>query len=113
MQGFFKVSRDDHLLLKLSSGAAASPSDAPPEPPPTTDPPPGLSPDQLSQMGAILQLLSAHQPADEQTTALLTALRPFLREKRQKKLDQAMRMAGLTHAVRQLFHLWKEGNLHV
>ena len=67
----------------------------------------------LAQMGKLLELFqSCRQPRD-QTMALLTALRPFLSPRRQEKMDQALRMAGLSQAARQAYHLWKEGELHV
>ncbi|MFR6380613.1 MAG: hypothetical protein ACLUNZ_13375 [Evtepia sp.] len=44
---------------------------------------------------------------------MLDALRPFLRQERQEKLDRARRLAGLSRAARQAYRLWKEGELHV
>ena len=45
--------------------------------------------------------------------ALIAALRPYLRPERQRKLDQAVQLAGLSRAARQAYRLWKEGELHL
>lgn len=61
----------------------------------------------------LLKLLQAYRSTDEQSTALLNALRPFLREERRDKLDRAIRLAGLSRAARQAYCLWKGGELHL
>ncbi len=84
-------------------------------PPQTQNPPPEPSfplPD-LVQMGKLLELAQSCQGPNQQTTALLNALRPFLSPDRQGKLDRALRMAGLSQVARQAYQLWKEGDLHV
>ncbi len=69
--------------------------------------------DQLGQMGKLLELFKSGNQMDPQTVALLTALRPFLREERQQKLDKALRYAGLSHVAQEAYRLWKEGELHL
>lgn len=68
--------------------------------------------DQLAKMGQLMELFQTAQ-ADPETMALLSALRPFLREDRQRKLDRAMRLASLSRAARTAIRLWKDGELHV
>lgn len=90
---------------------------APEEPPaetvPASTPPPGFEPESLGQMGRLLELFQASRQADPQADALIAALRPYLRPERQRKLDQAVRLAGLSRAARQAYRLWKEGELHL
>ena len=65
------------------------------------------------QMGRLLELFQASRQSNQEADALIAALRPFLREERQKKLDQAIQLAGLSRAARQAYRLWKEGELHL
>lgn len=102
------------LAGKLGADADEASSEAPgASSPPPPDPSPLFGPEQLSQMGRLLEIFQSNSQADEQTMALLTALRPFLREERQRKLDRAMRLAGLSKAARQAYRLWKDGELHL
>ena len=75
--------------------------------------PPPFAPEQLGQMGRLLELFQASRQSNQEADALIAALRPFLREERQKKLDQAIQLAGLSRAARQAYRLWKEGELHL
>lgn len=50
-----------------------------------------FSPADLARLGSLMQSVKEDTPA----TALLKALRPLLREERQKKVDQAVRMMRL------------------
>ncbi|MFR5027368.1 MAG: hypothetical protein ACLTC3_15205 [Evtepia gabavorous] len=72
-----------------------------------------FAPEQLGQMGRLLELFQASRQSNQEADALIAALRPFLREERQKKLDQAIQLAGLSRAARQAYRLWKEGELHL
>ena len=90
------------LAGKLGMGTESPPSPGEAAPQPESAAPPPFAPEQLGQMGRL-------QEAD----ALIAALRPFLREERQKKLDQAIQLAGLSRAARQAYRLWKEGELHL
>ena len=82
---------------------------APPSPPAdgTTDP------QQLAQLTRLLSLFRSGAQPDGETAALLSALRPFLRAERQRKLDKAVRLAGLSQAATEAYRLWKEGELHL
>ena len=59
------------------------------------------------------ELGQTSQQTDPQADALIAALRPYLRPERQRKLDQAVRLAGLSRAARQAYRLWKAGELHL
>ena len=52
---------------------------------------------------------------DDQRVALLTALRPFVKEKRYAKLDKAIQIAKLSRLIRsglELFRAQREGTSH-
>lgn len=68
---------------------------------------------QKKNVGRLLELFQASRQSNQEADALIAALRPFLREERQKKLDQAIQLAGLSRAARQAYRLWKEGELHL
>lgn len=85
----------------------------PPAPTPLADAPSFPDLGQLSQMGRLLEVFQAANQTNEETAALIAALRPFLREDRQRKLDRAMKVAGMSQAARQALRLWKEGELHL
>ncbi len=59
----------------------------------------GLDPGTL-QMG--LRLFREYQSSDDRRTALLQALRPFLREERRERLDRAVRIARMTRLIRAI-----------
>lgn len=103
-------------------GPSPASSDAPGEPEEgaaeTVEAEPFPIPDlgQLGQMGQLTKLLEVFQNRSQgkaENIALLQALRPFLRPAQQQKLDRALRLAGLSGTARQLYQLWKEGELHV
>ncbi len=52
----------------------------------------------LFQIG--MRLLKEYQRTDDKKTALLTALRPFVKEKRYSKLDKAIQVARLSRMIR-------------
>lgn len=66
-----------------------------------------------SLVQAGLELVQAYRTASEEQLALLTALRPFLQEERQAKLDRAVqltRTARVLQTAYQLFRARKEGD---
>lgn len=72
---------------------------------------PALDPQLLSGIAALLGNLDQ---GDDDRAALLRALRPFVREERRAKLDQAARIARLTRLVRSaLTLLHPEESAHV
>lgn len=75
-----------------------------PPPPGTGTPPPDLS----ALMGQIdpkmlqtgMEIFRQVQGSEDRNAALLNALRPFLREERQARLDRALQIARMTRLVR-------------
>ncbi len=62
----------------------------------------------MLQMG--MRVLQEYQAGDDKKTALLNALRPFVREERWSKLDRAIQIAKLSRVIRVLFDsVGKEG----
>ena len=94
------------LAGKLGMGTESPPSPGEAAPQPESAAPPPFAPEQL-------ELFQASRQSNQEADALIAALRPFLREERQKKLDQAIQLAGLSRAARQAYRLWKEGELHL
>lgn len=103
---------------------AASPSPAPPEPPAGAGGGLGnllgglgsLDPKLLSAAAGLMgQYVSSG--SDDQRVALLTALRPFVKEQRYARLDKAIQIAKLSRLIRsglELFRARKEdGDGHV
>ena len=67
----------------------------------------GIDP-RLMQVG--MRVLQEYQRGDDKKTALLAALRPFVKETRYEKLDRAIQIARLSHVARVAFEeLKKEG----
>lgn len=65
----------------------------------------GLDP-KLLQMG--MGLLSEYSAQDDKKTALLAALKPFLKPERQEKMDQAVRIARLTRVIRAALRMFRD-----
>ena len=66
----------------------------------------------MLQMG--MRVLREYQSGDDKKTALLHALRPFVREERWEKLDRAIQIAKLSRVIRVLFDtMGKEGRTDV
>ena len=102
------------LAGKLGGGVSPPPS-PPQDGAEGAAPPPGGETDsrQLAQLTRLLSLFRSGAQPDGETAALLTALRPFLRAERQRKLDRAIRLAGLSQAAEEAYRLWKEGELYL
>lgn len=98
------------------------------EPPAAPAPPPPAVPIGDSGLGGLLGGLSSLDPGtlsaaakligqfndggDDRRTALLTALRPFVREERYARLDKAIQIARLSKLIRsglELFRARREG----
>lgn len=47
-----------------------------------------------------MQVLREYQSTDDRNAALLSALRPFLREERRARLDRAQQIARMTRLIR-------------
>ena len=65
----------------------------------------GVDPNMV-EMG--MRLLGEYNRTDDRKAALLSALRPFVKESRFANLDRAVRIARLSRVVRVLFDVMKE-----
>lgn len=92
--------------------------EGPPQVPQTKEGPPDL----FSALGEIdprmlqmgMRVLQEYRAGDDKKTALLNALRPFVREERWEKLDRAIQIAKLSRVIRVLFDaMGKEGGADV
>ncbi|MBS7219191.1 MAG: hypothetical protein KH028_07200 [Oscillospiraceae bacterium] len=78
----------------------------------TPTPEAGAGEDPLSALGSLdprmvqmgMRLLKEYQTGDDRNTALLAALRPFLRKERYARLDRAIQIARLSRVIRVAFH---------
>ena len=97
---------------KALSGQEESPPPADPDAPLPEEP----AGDPLSALGQLdprllqvgMRLLSEYTGSDDRKTALLEALKPFLRPERRAKVDQAMKIARLSRVIRTAFQLFQE-----
>lgn len=55
-----------------------------------------------------MKLLSEYNSTDDRKTALLTALRPFVKEERFAKVDRAIQLAKLSRVIRIALHVFKD-----
>ena len=62
----------------------------------------------LLQIG--MRLLSEFNSTDDRKTALLTALRPFVKEERYSKVDQAIQIARLSRVIRVAIDAFRKGD---
>ena len=65
----------------------------------------GIDP-QMMQMG--MRLLQEYNRTDDRNTALLAALRPFVKAERFSKVDRAVQIARLSRVIRVLFDAMRE-----
>ena len=106
-------------LAQSLSGGQEQPS-APPSPPPPPTPAPrqsapaqdmlsslagGLDPKLLTRLLPIIQELGSQQ--DSNARALLYALRPYLKEERQEKVERALQLARLFHLGKKFLAGWE------
>ena len=103
------------MALAQSLGGGGNTAVEIPEEYTSVDPPENLSAlpfgeldPRMMQIG--MRLLQEYQREDERNTALLTALRPFVKEERCQKLDRAIQLARLARLIRAVLEeLGKEG----
>ena len=100
------------LRVKLEKARAQLAQTLPPAPEaePGEDLLGGIDP-QMLDLG--MRLLGEYQRQDEKGAALIQALRPFLREERQAKLDKAVRIAKLSRVARVALRSLGGGEGHV
>lgn len=109
-------------LAQSLSGPGPEPSSAPPPPPPqqTAAPPPmgggdlfsslsslagGMDPKFLSRLLPLIQELGGQR--DSNARALLYALRPYLKEEKQDKVERALQLARLFHLGKKFLSGWE------
>lgn len=104
------------MQLAQSLGGDAS---APPSPPPTSSKQPsgdngasllsslagGIDPAMLTKLLPLVRELGGKQ--DSNARALLYALRPYLKEERQEKVERALQLARLFHLGKTLLAQWE------
>lgn len=56
-----------------------------------------------------MRALEEYQKGDDRKTALLSALRPFMREERCQRLDRAIQIARLSRGIRVVFDAMRGG----
>lgn len=110
------------IMALAQSLGKSDPKEGEESPAPPADPPPapeeepgedllgGIDP-QMLDLG--MRLLGEYQRQDEKGAALIQALRPFLREERQAKLDKAVRIAKLSRVARVALRSLGGGEGHV
>lgn len=60
-------------------------------------------------IGTALRLFSEYSATDDRKTALLAALKPFLKAERLAKVDKAVQIAKLSRVIRVAFQMFKGG----
>ncbi|MCI5624661.1 MAG: hypothetical protein MR327_02005 [Clostridiales bacterium] len=91
-------------LAQSLSGVGSPPAAETPHPEPAAAPPVDMSlglnqvDPRLLQLGG--RILKEYQRGEDKNTALLLALKPFLRQERYAKVDQAIQLARLARVVR-------------
>lgn len=110
------------LAQSLGGSTSSSEQPAPAPPPPAVSTPVTSAPDLSSLLGSLdpqtiqtgMQLLSEFSHGEDQRTALLLALKPFLKEDRCAKIDRAVQIAQLSRVLRVAFQLFRgKGAEHV
>lgn len=89
-----------------SQAQAASPPPAPPGGGGLGDLLAGLDPTMLTK---VMSLFSEYQRQDDEKAQLLAALKPFLRQERQVKVEQALRITRLSRVIRSALSMFKGG----
>lgn len=92
------------LAKTLGGGPASSPPSRSEAPQPA---PPEAVPFEAKLLGRAASLLEQCNSGNDDRIALLTALRPFVSEKRYSRLDKAMEIARLSRMVRMALELLK------
>ena len=110
------------LAQSLGGGPGAQAQPSAPSPPPSSPQPavqaPAETPDLSGLFGMLgdldpaliqtgMQLFSEFSKSDDEKTALLLALKPFLKKERYAKVDRAVQIARLSRVLRVAFQLFK------
>lgn len=99
------------LSGSLGGGESTFPPSSPPPTPQADAPGPGGLPGGLDPklIARFLPLLQAYSRDQSNTMQLLTALRPYLKEEKQGKIQRAARLARLICVGKQFFKDWEGG----
>ena len=99
------------LSGSLGGGESTVPPSSPPPTPQADAPGPGGLPGGLDPklIARFLPLLQAYSRDQSNTMQLLTALRPYLKEEKQGKIQRAARLARLICVGKQFFKDWAGG----
>lgn len=96
-------------LTGQSEEASSTPPSVPVSPPVSAANPlamlQNLDPAMLRTVGSLFQ---EYNRADDEKTALLQALHPFLREERWTKVEKAIQITRLSRVIRAAFQLFRE-----
>ena len=106
-------------IMQLAQSLSGGQEQAPPPPPPPQPTPRssvpaqdilssltgGLDPKLLTRLLPVIQELGGQQ--DSNARALLYALRPYLREDRQEKVERALQLARLFHLGKKFLAGWE------
>ena len=108
------------LAQSLGGGQNSAPTQSEPSPPPApaAAQPPAELPDPSGMFGMLgdldpvliqtgMKLFSEFSSGEDEKTALLLALKPFLKEERYAKVDRAVQIARLSRVLRVAFQLFK------
>ncbi|MEG2138488.1 MAG: hypothetical protein RRY64_07485 [Oscillospiraceae bacterium] len=101
--------------LAKSFGGGAAPSDVS-APADETPPPSAADGDLFAALGSLdpriiqtaMKLFTEYSTGDEKKVALLSALRPFVKEERYAKVDRAIQVAKLSRMIRMGLELFKK-----
>ncbi|MBQ6249838.1 MAG: hypothetical protein IJJ88_06455 [Oscillospiraceae bacterium] len=92
------------MAQQLSGGSEPTP---PSTPPPAPQPPSSASlPLDGETLTRLLPLVQELRRTDSEAARLLYALRPFLKEEKQGKVEQAVRLAHLIHVGKKAVTEW-------
>ena len=69
----------------------------------------GLDPSMIQMLARVMKEYGAGEQKVDQNLALLSALRPFLKEKRSAKIDQAVQIAKFSRVARVAFQTLRGG----
>ena len=99
------------LSGSLGGGESTVPPSSPPPTPQADAPGPGGLPGGLDPklIARFLPLLQAYSRDQSNTMQLLTALRPYLKEEKQGKIQRAAKLARLICVGKQFFKDWEGG----
>lgn len=99
------------LSGSLGGGESTVPPSSPPPTPQADAPGPGGLPGGLDPklIARFLPLLQAYSRDQSNTMQLLTALRPYLKEEKQGKIQRAARLARLICVGKQFLKDWEGG----